>query len=184
MQFLQENNCAAVFSSSESKKEVRLCYILMRNSSVSHSSFFWVHPFFPSFFLQAVFGQCFLLRGLNSNQNFYRVKWLFQRQVYLLIQTFIHEGKNLWNRLGAQEQTHRRPDDSCICFSVLSAAWLPLSGTQAVAGNHCGQQINRIKWTRSHRQRTGWSAAASSKSIVSWPADQRITSPRHQPTSP
>lgn len=140
--------------------------------------FFRLHAFLP------VFGQGFLLRGLNSNQNYYRVKWLFQRQVYLLIQTFIHEGKNLWNRLGAQEQTHRRPDDSCICFSVLSAERLPLSGTQAVAGNHCGQQINRIKWTGSRRQRTGWSAAASSQSIVSWPSDHCITSPRHQPTSP
>lgn len=47
--------------------------VFMRNSSVSHSSFFCVHAFF-GLFLQAVFGQCFLLRGLNSNQNYYRVK--------------------------------------------------------------------------------------------------------------
>lgn len=153
----------------------------MRSISVSHSSFLWAHAFF---FARLFWGQRFLLWGLNSNQNYYRVKRLFHRQVYLLMQTFIHEGRNLWNRLGAQEQTHCRPDDSCICFSVLSAAPLPLSGTQAVAGNHCGQQINNIKWTGSRRQRTGWSAAASSKSIVSWPADHCITSPGRQWTSP
>lgn len=58
---------------SKQERSMRLLFFISGSSSVSHRSFFGVHAFFWGWGLLfwAVF---FLLGGLNSNQNYYRVK--------------------------------------------------------------------------------------------------------------
>lgn len=144
---------------------MRLLFFISRSSSVSHRSFFGVYAFFGGGLL---FWAVFLLGGLNSNQNYYRVKWLFQRQVYLLTQTFIHEGKNLWNRLRGPG-ANISPGPMIHAFvSLYSQRGASVISRADHSRSYCGQQINRIKCTGSRLvKRTAWAPSASFKSIVS-----------------
>lgn len=109
----------------------------------------------------------FLPGGLNSNQNYYRVKLLFQRQVYLLTQTFIHEGKNLRNRLrGPGVNISPRPMIHAF-VSLCSQRGASVISRAGHSRSYCGLQINRIKCTGcSLVKRTAWAPSASFKSIV------------------
>lgn len=144
---------------------MRLLFFISRSSE---SSFFlWSPCLFGGggLLFWAVF---FLLGGLNSNKNYYRVKWLFQRQVYLLTQTFIHEGKNLWNRLRGPG-ANISPGPMIHAFvSLYSQCGASVISRADQSRSYCGQQINGIKRTGSRLvKRTAWAPSASFKSIVS-----------------
>lgn len=72
-----------------------------------------------------VFGDVFCPLSRHWNWIYNRVKWVFQMQVYLFIQTFIHEKRNMWNgQLGILE--------------------CPLIAQTVHNRNDCRREINRI----------------------------------------